>query len=199
MPRISLTDFVDIVSASGTPKATKVKQVKHRPPYHPAIDYYKQMRDGIVETHQISNDKSELQHHVGPISDAKKVENYGILMHAYKKWWGKKDLDWFDAPDEIYSAHGVDVSINPEVGLSINGTPHLVKLYFKADGLAKNKIDIITHLMQITLQAKCKKAAVMSVLDIRNSKLLSPTVPIPGLDATVNAELAYIAALWPNV
>ena len=50
MPQISLTDFVDIVSTSGTPKATKVKQVKYRPAYNPAIDFYKRIRDDIVET-----------------------------------------------------------------------------------------------------------------------------------------------------
>jgi len=32
----------------------------------------------------------------------------------------------------------------------------------------------------------------MSVLDVRRSKLFSPTVPIAGLTDILNAELAYI-------
>jgi hypothetical protein len=39
----------------------------------------------------------------------------------------------------------------------------------------------------------------MAVLDIRNSKLFFPTVPIPGLSVALDGELAYIAALWSQV
>jgi hypothetical protein len=37
------------------------------------------------------------------------------------------------------------------------------------------------------------------VLDVRRSKLIVPTVSGGGLLPIVDAELAYIAALWPNV
>ncbi|MGC8623940.1 MAG: hypothetical protein ACP5VQ_01585 [Phycisphaerae bacterium] len=35
MPEISLTDFVDFLIKSGTPKLTKVTQIKQRPDYNP--------------------------------------------------------------------------------------------------------------------------------------------------------------------
>jgi len=41
MPEISLTDFVDFTSASGTSKLSKLKQFKSRPEYEPAFDFYK--------------------------------------------------------------------------------------------------------------------------------------------------------------
>jgi hypothetical protein len=91
------------------------------------------------------------------------------------------------------------VSVNPELGLRINGTPHLVKLYFKADKLAKNRADIITHLMGKTLSGKAPAGCVMGVLDVRNARLLTSTVPIPGLDAQLDAEAAYWNTLWPRV
>ena len=52
MPQISLTDFVDVVAKAGRPKATKVRQVKERHAYEPAFDFYKSLREHIVENHR---------------------------------------------------------------------------------------------------------------------------------------------------
>jgi hypothetical protein len=93
VPRLSLTDFVDIVSASGTPKATKVRQVKERPEYEPAFDYYKQVREGLVACHRTGDPRGRLEYHVGEIRDAKKVENYATIVSGYRRWWGKKVLE----------------------------------------------------------------------------------------------------------
>jgi hypothetical protein len=72
----------------------------------------------------------------------------------------------------------------------------VIKLYFKADEITKNRIETVTHLMEISLRAVSPADTKMSLLDIRKSKLLCPTVPIPGLSAILDAELAYIAAYW---
>jgi hypothetical protein len=198
MPQISLTDFVDIVSASGTPKATKVRQVKRRPAYAPAADFYKPLRERIVEAHRFDYGRDYIDGAMADLTDQKKMKVYPPIVDGYKKWWGKKTLVWFDAPSFWYSKHGVDVAVNPELGLKINETPHLVKLYFKSDPLAKNKVDIITNLMAI-VSSQDDPDPVMSVLDIRRGKLFSPTVSIPGLTAMLDAELAYISALWPSL
>ena len=48
------------------------------------------------------------------------------------------------------------------------------------------------------LQQK-KKGAAMAVLDVNNSKLLVHSPSAKRLKPMIDAELAYIAALWPNV
>lgn len=52
MINLSLTDFVDISSKVGMSKITNLVKIKNRPPYSPAIDYYKQLRDHIIEIHK---------------------------------------------------------------------------------------------------------------------------------------------------
>jgi hypothetical protein len=198
MPQISLTDFVDIVSTSGTPKFTKVKEIKNRPPYAPAADFYKALRDRIIEVHQKGLDYRYLQTLVKFLSDRKKVINYPALINGYRKWLGRKELKWFAPAQGLWSAHGIEVRVNPELGLEVNGKNHLIKLYFKADKLSKTRTDIITHLMESSLRSE-SPGATMGVLDIRNSKLLCPTVPIPGLSVALDGELAYIAALWEQI
>jgi len=198
VPQISLTDLVDIVSKSGTAKATKVAQVKARPDYEPAFDFYKALRDRIVEIHRAGDPRSVLTSFMASVTDHKKRVNYPNAMDGYKKWWGQKTLRWFSPPRVIYEQHGVEVIVNPELGLDINGTRHLVKLYFKTDRLSKLRVDIITRLMESTLRPQCRNDEVVAVLDVRQAKLF----PFHGAAASmamINAELAYIANLRPSV
>jgi len=194
--RISLTTFVDFVSASGTPKATVVKNCKNRDKYHPAHDYWKVLRDKIVRYHQDGG---------GPLPNlaagaAKhKVHNYVDVAQGHKKWVGKKKLAWFKPATDIWSCDGVDVSVNPELGLTIKGQPHLIKLYFKADKLAKNRVDLITHLMKVTLADQSPPNSIMGVLDLHRAKLITPTVPISTLEALIEGEAAYWSTVWPKV
>lgn len=199
MHKISLTDFVDIVSKSGTPKATKVANVKHRPDYVPASDFYKPLRDRIADTHRNNLTAKNIEKLLHSLADGKKMKNYPDLVNGYSSWWGKKSIEWFEPVSDNFVLHDIAVSINPELGLVINGQPHLIKLYFKSDPLTKNRIDIVTHLMEVCLRKHCQDGVVMAVLDVRKGKLISPKVPIAALSATLDAELAYIAALWPNI
>ena len=198
MPQLSLTDFVDVVSRTGTPKANKVAEIKNRLAYSPAFDFYKPLRDGVITIHKTGKPKSSLTQIAAGITDPKKATAYPVIIAGYRKWWGNKSLTWFDPHPSTFSQHGVDVSVNPELGLDINGKKHLIKLYFKTDSLTKNRVDIITHLMSVAL-GSYHVGTTMSILDVRNSKLISPTVPISHLNAMLNAELAYISTLWPHV
>lgn len=199
MAHISLTDFVDVVAASGTPKATKVRHIKNRPDYSPASDFYKRIRKTIVEAHEEAHPKAFLETALRGLTDPKKVTAYPVIVAAYKKWWGRKTIGWIGSANQIYSNNGVEISVNPEMGVEINGVPHYVKLYFKTDRLSKDKGTIITHLMATALSEDCPAGTMMSVLDIRRSKLISLSETIPELSAIVDAELAYMAALWPTL
>jgi hypothetical protein len=198
VPEISLTDFVDIVSKSGTPKATKVAQVKARPDYEPAFDFYKALREAIVDIHKDGNQRASLTAFMQTVADPKKRKNYPPVIAGYRRWWGKKDLEWFAPRRTVYSQYGVDVIINPELGLAIDGARHMIKLYFKDDTLSLRRVDIITRLMQHTLHAMSQPGDVMSVLDVRNARLF-PFRATGASMAMIDAELAYIAALWPQV
>jgi len=198
MRRLSLTDFVEIVSKSGTPKATKVRQIKDRPDYNPSLDYYKQIREAIVQMNKEDMGADFLDGVIMNIS-AKKRENYAAIKAGYDKWCRKKELIWFDPPTYLYERSGISVSVNPELGLKINGRPYLVKLYFKPEKLTKNRVDIITYLMTNCLKNTSPKETTMSILDTRNSKIIEEPLPDNTLEVLIDAELAYIAKLWDGI
>lgn len=198
MIRLSLTDFVDIISKTGTPKATKVKQVKLRPDYLPAHDFYKPIREHIIETHKGGKQRKDLDQIVGKISDKKKLQSYPQIISGYKKWWGLKTFEWIEPLRGNYAANGVEIMVNPELGLNIGKTKHFIKLYFKADPLSKFKSAIVTNLMEIQLGPLNDQNILMSVLDIRNSKLYTYD-GTSDIKPVVDAELAYISSLWSSI
>jgi hypothetical protein len=132
MPKITLTDFVDIVSLSGTQKANKVKEIKRRGDYDHKLDFWRPLREELVQVHSRNHPKKSLPAFPATMVDKKKQANYSAVITGYTKWWGNKSLVWFPPPSTVYTAHGVDVSVKPELGLEINGTRHIVKLYLKA-------------------------------------------------------------------
>ena len=198
MPQIVLGDFVDIAHASGLPKATKVATVKNRGPYDPRFDFYKPLREQIERIHEQGLGKERLKDVLGNLSDRKKVNIYPDLVGAYNKWWGKKELPWSPPPRGIFSDSGIDIVVNPELGLTIAGVPHIIKLHFKAEPLSRSRADIVTHLMELTLRPKAADA-VLALLDVRSGRLVAAGEPNRRVNACLHAELAYIASIWPGL
>jgi hypothetical protein len=196
MPQISLTDFVDISTKSGRPKATKVRQVKERPEYEPAFDFYKPLRDHLVETHRSGGSKADVSNVLAELTDPKKVRNYPDLVKGYKKWWGNKSIAWFNPPRSVYSSSGIEIIVNPELGLVVGGSRQVAKLYFKDDALTAYKTELIIDLMEQSLRPQVGAQDSFAVLDVRKAKIFANGPHAPAAISIVNAELAYIAALW---
>jgi len=190
---VSLTTFVDFVSKAGTPKATVVRKWKESGDYEIVTDFYKRVREAIVEYHKNG----------APVDNAlagcnKKIPHFNGIIAGHKKWVRRKDLKWFAPPTEVWQCGQLSVSINPELGLSVEGVPHLIKLYFKGDRLAKSRVNIITQLMTSALASATRRDCVMAVLDVRNAKLFSGQGNDLRLEAQLRAEAAYWNTLWPT-
>lgn len=133
---------------------------------------------------------------IGRITHEVKLKIYPDVVTGYSKWWGKKELIWFSPPTKLIEAHGVELSVNPELGLQVNGQPHIIKLYFKGEKLSRDKIEVVGELLRTALPNPAGHQ--LSVLDVRQSKLHTAE-PVRGLGAALDAELAYIARIWPEL
>lgn len=200
MPAISLTHFVDFVTKAGTPKLTVVKNVKRQlaTGYDPATDFYKTVREGIVDTHRAGEPKSALDAVMTGLTDKKKLTAYPPIVKGYQKFLGNKSTTWFDPPRDEWSHGGIAVAVNPELGLKINGVHHVIKLYFKADKLAKLRVDVAIQLMELVLGV-AQKPLVFGVLDVRNAKLFQSTGINQGLIALLQGEASSFAQIYKSV
>ena len=117
---ISLTDFIDYVSKAGTSKFTLVNQIFNRDDYNPAFDFWKAMREGIVDLHKNSKDKAELDKILNELADKKKINRYSTIISSYKSFLGRKKTFWFDPPSKDWQFNDLKIKLNPEIGLEIN-------------------------------------------------------------------------------
>ena len=155
MISISLTDFIDYVSSSGTTKQSQVAAIKRREQYTYRVDYWRELRNSITGYHAEDGlDKAYFNAALqANFVDAEKREKYRPLLENYKKFLGRKQItscpivkcNWEYSKD-------LTIRVNPELHLVINGKEQLVKFYFKKEPLSKKKIDLAVLLMKIATQ-----------------------------------------------
>lgn len=199
MPEISLTDFVDFVISTGTPRITKVQQIKSRPDYSPAFDFWKPLREGIREYHKSgSRDKHALNNVMLGLTDVKKTRRYLTAITAYKKFLGRKRITWFDPPSDLWSFGGLNVRVNPELGLCVNGHNYVIKLYFKNEAPTKNRLQAVIQIMHSALITHVTNGADMAVLDVASGKLTTGSFQ-PNINLLLQGEAAAFVQMWNSI
>lgn len=198
MNKISLTDFINVVSKVGPSKAKAIATIKNRKPYSPATDFYKGIREAIVELIEFDHDKAFIDQAVENATQ-KRRGHYQEVANGFKKWMGRKKIEWFQPPKREYGSNKIVVNVNPEIGAEINGVPHLIKMYFKSDNLPKNHALVSTHLMESCLKSDCPDGTIITVLDVRRGKLIESKPSSGTIDVALRGELAYIASIWDEL
>lgn len=199
MIRISLTDFIEYVAKVGTTKHTKVKQMKTRDKYHPAFDFWKQLRDELKKLHyEEEYDKSKLSELPRQIHNKKKVLRYEALVKAYLSFLGRKKISSFPIKKQYWKYNDVSIRVNPELGLKIGAKEYIIKLYFKADKLSKAKAETLLTIMSQVYQQDIKKGRQIAILDIERKKLLCPTIKAQHL-VVLQAEVNSFKTIWDAI
>lgn len=200
MIQISLTDFVDFVVSSGAPKLTKVKQIKARGDYHPAFDFWKTLRDAVVEYHSLGiTDKKYFDRIQESVTEDNRKAVYPSLIKNYKSFLGRKDIQSFPVKKEFWQYSRLSVRANPELFLTTNGERHLIKLYFKSEALSKHRIAIIQLLLQLAFDGKISQPINYSVLELRRNKIYSAATPSVSLLPLLQGEAASFIAMWESL
>jgi hypothetical protein len=193
MPDVSLTDFVDFVNKTGPPRLTKVKEIKTRPEYSPAVDFWKPLREAIRDFHKA---RKPLDPVLNGIEHTRKADRYPAALSAYKKFLRRKEPEWFEPPSGLWTYSALHVRVNPELGLRLGGKAYVVKLYFKDEPLPRRRLAVVFQLMKIALADKLAAESTLAVLDVSNSKLLLPDPNAPDVTALLIGEAAAFVAMW---
>jgi len=195
MANISLTDFVDFAISTPPSQLTKVRQLCSRGAYDPRFDFWKTLREGVQEFHEKGK---KLDGVLVGLKDAKKLKRYPSSVKTYGKFVSKqKDLSWFKPPSAIWSYGGLNVRVNPELGLNISGKKYIVKLYFKDEKPTKQRLKVVFEMMRIAL---CLDDTIMSaVIDVSNGKLIVPKPLAEDLLPLLEAQALAFMHLWSAV
>jgi hypothetical protein len=196
---ISLTDLVGFVCKSGSAKLTKVKEIKKRDVYSPATDFYKGLREGIINIHSNNQTKNELKNILSTVTDSKKIKNYSEALDGYRKFWGRQSFVWFTPPYKHWIIGEMDVRINPELGLQNKDKFYVVKLYLKSEKLSKDKVSQILTLMEKELRKAVEPEIKFAVLDVKNGKIFIKTDDDISLIPLLEGEARSFETIWNGI
>lgn len=197
--RVGLTNFVDFVNKTATQKLTVVRKQKkeNTEDYEVYADFYKAVREGIVNMHKKGQDKSALDGVLKGLADKRKKKHFAAIITGYKEFLGRKKVSWFPPPKDEWTHAGLAMRLKPEVGLVINGERHAIKLYLREKPtLKKANADIITHLMDFVLVPGKRNRPRFCVLDVRRNKLFSAPNKTDGLMTIARAEAACFVEMY---
>jgi hypothetical protein len=106
-------------------------------------------------------------------------------------------LSSFKPPFAIWSYGGLNVRVNPELGLVLGGKKHVVKLYFKGEKPTKQRLKVVFEMMRIALGLDA--TVVSAVIDVSNGKLHVPNPLAEDLTFLLEAQALAFMHLWKGV
>jgi hypothetical protein len=179
---------------------TKVRQIKHRPDYHPAFDHWKILRDGIVNFHAVGEgDRKFFDRLLADMADGAKRETYGPLVTNYKRYLGRKTIVSAPADRHIIWKHSeLEVRVNPELRLTVNDQEMIIKLYFKKLQPARKSVGIILLLIKHALPAS-PNPVTYCLLDVHHNKEYKDANPSDNLLPLLRGEAENFLTIWKYV
>ena len=197
MERVSLTYFVDFVLKVGTPKLSGVKEFKeHR--YDHLTDFYKPLREAIVDMHEKGKPDRALDDFLGTLTDERKRRIFPGLVAEYRKFL-RPGMKWFTPPHTTLPVGDLEININPELGFEIDGTQYLIKTYFRGEPLAQKRVAIVLGLITAAL-GPGRPGTVFAMLDVKNSRLHTlKSAPNPRLGLLIRGEAASFSTIYAAV
>jgi hypothetical protein len=197
--KISLSDYIDFISKSGLQRLTKVNGLLGRPSYHPSTDFYKSIREEIVEQLKEGGGKDQLNTFLEAFTHSKKYSRFQPLVKGYLKFLGKKKIEWFKPPVSHWNYKSLSVRMNPELGIGFDDQKYIIKLYFKSVPLQKTDVEILLWMMNQTLANGIFSGYKCALLDVERSKLHYQNKFASPISALIEGEAESFIKIWEGL
>ncbi len=200
---ISLTQFFPFVLADSIGKRAELRAIKRSiGSYSPAVDYWRLLRLQIMSFHQfeqpVDSAKSDALDHAIELAHPDRVVHYRTAITNYRRVFGRKRVEWIGRPRRgMWLADGLQVRVNPELHLTIDGEPHVVKLYLKADrrwALSQRTANPMAYL----LHACHGHLGTPLVVDLMRGRAFRLTRHGVDYESLLRAQAAAFRSLWES-
>ncbi len=198
MDKISLSYFVDFVLKAGTPKLTGVREFKENKD-ELYTDFYKQVREAIIEMHKTGASDACLDQFLAAQTDERRRRIYPSVVEGYRRFLSSAKITWFNPPAGAYKLGGLEININPELGLNIDGVPHLIKMYFRGEPLSSKRVQVVLNLLTSSGLSAAVPGCVFAMLDVRKARLHTLRAPNPRLNLLLRGEAASFSTIYAGL
>jgi hypothetical protein len=190
--RVALNTFVSFVSVSGLAKVNKVAEAKRE--YHVQHDFYKKLRDRVIAALS-KGDMTKVQQLPRIVKDDRKVSNYAACIEGLEKWMDKTTFSVVGVVAPAYWIHGeLQISVNPELLIRVDGEAFAVKLYMGKDRLSRAALQTYGYL--VATSHKELRDAMPAILDLRRSRLIPVPASTRRVRQLVEGEAAAFITMW---
>lgn len=203
---VSFTQFIDYLKAQSTSaKMSMVSKVKYQEEYSVAKDFYKNLRDGIVDFHKNNRSDDYLDDIISSAGNSPaKMRHYQSAINGYKKFLKtlkNKKVEYIELDKSFWAYTGLVVRSTPELCLLINDVPHRIKLYFKDEDkkITKKSLTSLLALMSESITNKPYGNERNCLLNVKAGVL--DTLPKPtAKDINVlKMEAIIYGNMWDNL
>lgn len=163
-----MSNFVDWLLTSGTARVTLV--TGHKANAGTLVgDFYRPIRERLIAAAERPPEHDGLDDYIAVLGDEKAKKIFPLVVAGWRKFAASgARMESFKPPRvEWPVGPGVSVEVNPELGLRIDGEPHLVKLYLRGEPLSQRRVDLTIAVMRNALQTTAR----LAVLDVRTARL----------------------------
>lgn len=169
---IPMTGFLDFVLSAGLSRLTTINMAGK---YETMVDFYRPVREAIVEMHQAGLDTVVLDDLLASLIDPRERLIFPKVVNGYKKFLRQGKVTWFEPPMRDYPLGPIRVRVAPEVGLLVDGKPHVIALSFRGlTAMDPQRIGLTTTLLADALGTTWP-GTTFAVLDVRAAKLHTHT------------------------
>lgn len=195
MPEISLTDFVDYALAPGPSQLVKVRELKRRGEYEPAHDYWRDLREWIIDAEYGRRTLRQVEQ-LALAARVGKRANYQTALAGFRKFARRRPGTIATRPKKDRWEHdGLIVRVNPELCYRTPSGRLCVKLYFKKEPRpTKHRADIILLLVSQTIANHD-----VALLDVPTGKLIEGKLTKSDLPIYLRAQATAFVQMWQQL
>ncbi len=167
MDRISITSLVDLLLETGS--ETDSNAAKDRKA-DPLPEFYHLVRDAIVDMHRRDLPDTVLDKVLDREPNPKRERVLERVINGYRRFLNMGSMKWFEPPRANYVFGANDIDVNPELGLAIDETPYVIKMYLRGEPLTPRRVQATLGLLAGKLGRSCP-GHVFGLLEVRHGKL----------------------------
>ena len=196
--RVTMTSFADFVVCDSLGKFSKVKAIhkQYEREYFPGSDFWSRFLEGVVVVLRSGGKPQDLDE-IHRSAKHNRGDQYSSASKGMRRFWGNKSIELISTPKVATWDHGrLQVRVNPEWILSINGELTVVKLHLKKDLVLSQRLaNPLLHLVDQKFGTAVGGPRV-AILEVHQGKMWTVGKAQRDLEPVLHMQAAAFVAGW---
>ncbi|MEM9134907.1 MAG: hypothetical protein AAGE88_21365 [Actinomycetota bacterium] len=198
---LSMSRFAAFLQAAASDKAAEAAMIRREQGlYTAALDYWALLRSQIVVHHQYPpNDGRGALDAAVELAPIDRQWQYARAVAEYRRFLTGRRVALIGQPrPALWLDRGVQVQVNPELQLVVDGDPMVVKLYLRspsAQALSPGTADALAHLLDLTHG----HLGLPVVFDVFRGRVFGPPRLAGPATVRLRDEARALAQLWSEL